>query len=135
MNQKAHIERRFERETGATSRHNVDGPASVRPAPELLTIHPEFTAGDLADLFVDAAELKFPYLEAHRSAAIAAAAGLMKHERTMCLLELLDELTRRICDADAAWVHGDYVTQTPSPICACACTERTDRDSPRSVRR
>src|SRR5271165_747251 len=75
-------------------RHYVHGPARVRPKPKLLPIHPELTAGDLAHFFIDTAQLELAHLKAQRRAAVAAAAGQMKHVGAVGRFELLDELLR-----------------------------------------
>src|SRR5262249_33241049 len=79
----------------------VHRPARVLPQLELLAVHPELAARNLADFLVDAAELEFTDWKAHGGAAIAAAPRLMEHERPMLLLQPLDDFPRRARDADA----------------------------------
>ena len=70
--QTAHSEERIRKRllSGASSEKLAPRPGTtstsplrVRPALELLAVHPELAAGDLADLLVDAAQLEFAHLE------------------------------------------------------------------------
>jgi hypothetical protein len=87
----------------------------MRPTLELLAVHPKLAAGNFSDLLVDAAQLELSNLKAHRRAAVAAPTRLMEHDRTVRLLELLDQLSRSISHADAAGIHGDDGIQGRAP--------------------
>src|ERR1700722_12357789 len=111
--QEAPVERRFERKAGAASRDHVHGPAGMRPALVLLAIHPELAARDLADFHVDSAELEFADLEAHGGAAIAAPPRLLKHDRSMRRLQLLDQPAGVVRDGHVVQCHQ----KNPSAFC------------------
>src|SRR5882757_8047783 len=114
-NDEPHIERRLEREASAPPRHDVHGPAGVRPESELSSIHPELAAGNLADLLVHAPQLEFAHLKAHGSAAVAASARLMEHDGAVCAYQLLDQSPRRQRDTDALGVLGELIVQASPP--------------------
>src|SRR5208282_490591 len=100
------VERCFERETTAPSRHHVHGPARMGPEKELCASHPELAAGDFADLFIHPAQFEFADLEAHRSAPVAAASGEMKHDGSVSPFQFFDQLTSGRSHTNAG-IHCD----------------------------
>jgi hypothetical protein len=60
------------------------------PIVELIGAHKEGTTSDFAELNVIDANAKFPFRVAHRRRAIAAPAGLVKHQRPVQVPELVD---------------------------------------------
>jgi hypothetical protein len=84
------------------------------PELELLSVHPKLTPGDFPHLFVDAAQFELSHLKAHGCTAVAATAGLVKHDGAVGFLQLLDQLAGRVGYADAARTHGDDVVHRPS---------------------
>src|SRR5690349_10604451 len=107
--QEPHVGRRLHREAGAAPRHYIDRPPRVRPTLVLFAIHPEFTARDLANLDIDAAQLEFAQRKTHRGAAIAAAPRLMKHQRAVFAPELLNEPAGRVGYPDTARIKLNHV--------------------------
>jgi len=81
----------------------------MRPAPVLLAVHPELAARDLAHLDINASQLEFAHGKTHRGAAIAAAPRLMKHQRAVFALQLLNQLPGRVGYADAARIELNHV--------------------------
>src|SRR5690606_20525361 len=89
--EEAHALGNLEREAGAAARHDVDDELGMLPILELVARHVEGMAGDLAHQHVGLADPEVAGREAHRRAAVAAAAGLMEHERAMPVLEYGDQ--------------------------------------------
>src|SRR5579863_1940513 len=87
--------RTFEREHAAAPGHDVDDQVGMHPVLELSSAHVEGLAADLPEQHIRLADLQFAPRKAHRRAAVAAAPGLMKHERPMAALQLVDQLQRR----------------------------------------
>src|ERR1700722_13208865 len=85
------------------------------PKLELRPIHPELAAGNLADLLVHAPQLEFAYLEAHRRAAVAAPARLMKHDGAVGADQLLDQPPRRQRHTDSFGILGELIVQASPP--------------------
>src|SRR5450631_2989278 len=102
-NEKSHVQRRLQRKACAPPRHHVHRPLRVGPPPGLIAIHPKFTADDFAHLFIDTAQFELSDLKAHWRAAVAAAAGQVKHDRAVLLFQGLDQFTRSIRNTDAPW--------------------------------
>ena len=71
------------------------------PSLELLAVHPELAAGNLAHLLVDSPQLELPNLKTHGGAAVAAAPGLMEHDGPVLALQFFDELARGLGHAHA----------------------------------
>src|SRR5262245_51455477 len=88
--------RRLQREAMTTPRHHVDDELGVLPIAELVEIHVDRTTTDLTEILVVAADTELACRLAHRRRAVAAAALLMKHQRTVLGLQLLDRLQRGV---------------------------------------
>src|SRR5438552_1548898 len=86
--QKALIERGLQGEARAPPRNHIHGPMRMRPAVELLAIHPKLAARDLAHFLVHGAQLELADLKAHGRAAVAAASRLMEHDGPILRLQL-----------------------------------------------
>src|SRR5262249_59880309 len=80
----------------AAAGNDVDDELGVLPIAELVEIHVDRAAADLAEIFVVAADMELALDIAHRRRAVAAAPGLMKHQGTMLGLQLIDQLKRRV---------------------------------------
>ncbi len=81
----------LQREHAAVAGHGIDDQVRVFPVGELGFAHVEGRARDLAEQHVGIAEHEFAAGEAHGRAAVAAAAGLVEHERAVLCLQPLDE--------------------------------------------
>src|SRR5579863_9502730 len=90
------------------------------PAPKLIAVHPILAAHYFADLFIHTAQLELTHPKAHRRTAIATAAGLMKHDRSMFRLQRLDQLTRSIRCGDATGEEGNEVIHRRGSLRAAA---------------
>ena len=84
----------FHRKSGAAPGHDVEREVGVLPQLVLIATHVEARAVDLADLDVARAELELALDIAHRRAAIAAAARLMKHQRAVLRTQARDPFER-----------------------------------------
>jgi hypothetical protein len=90
----------LDREATATTRHDINSQVSVTPVLKLLFGHPKpdflrpvFIVGDVKNAEADIARtgVKFTQRETHRGAAIAATAGLVKHEWAVNTPQLLEK--------------------------------------------
>src|ERR1019366_6928124 len=79
--QKAQPAAVFEREHAALAVHDIDDELRVLPVIELRRAHEERRAADFAELHVVVTDEKLGCRIAHRRRAVAAAAGLVKHDR------------------------------------------------------
>jgi hypothetical protein len=93
--------RRLKRETGAAARHHVDNQLRVLPIRELGSADIDRAAFDRSEENVLLAGSEFIERIAHRRAAIAASAGLMKQQRTMLLAQSSDHSGGGFGDSDA----------------------------------
>ena len=98
--EKAHSERRFYRETGATAGHNVNDELRVLPGLELSGTDIERAPFDAAETYVLAADPELARRVAHWRAAITAAAGLVKQQVAMGVPQCRDDSRRRFGDQD-----------------------------------
>ncbi len=87
----AHPLRCFQREACAAAGHDVQGEPGVLPQLVLVAADVEGRAVDLAEQDVTRSDAELALRVAHRSAAVAAAARLMEHERTVVFPQFPDQ--------------------------------------------
>src|SRR6516225_8070284 len=107
--------RRLEREAVTAPRHYGDDELRVLPIGELVCVHIDVAAADLAELDVIAANAELAGGIAHRRRAIATAAGLMEHQRPMSLLQPLDQVERGL-GRENPFDHRLLLTAGPQPL-------------------
>ena len=97
-----------EREHAAAAGNYVEGELGVLPIFELAFAHVEGLAIDFSELDIGVAGDELATGIAHGGAAVAAAAGLMEHQRAVLLAQDADEVDGEIggLDLDGESGHG-----------------------------
>ena len=86
----------FEGEHAAAAGYHVHSELGVFPVFELAAAHIKWRVANFAQPDVIIPQQELAARKAHRRAAVAAAAGLMKHQIAVARLELFDARERRI---------------------------------------
>ena len=94
----------------AAAGNDVDDELGVLPVVELVGVHIEGNAADLAELHVVAADAELGLGVAHRRRAVAAAARLVEHQGPVLGAQPLEELERLI-RGQHPFNHGARIAQ------------------------
>ena len=105
-NEEAKAEGDFEREAGPAAGRHVHRELGVLPVFELAGAHKKVAAVNLSQPHVVAANAEFPLGEAHGRGAVAAAAALVEHERTVFIAQQINSGFGSLGDEDAGRGHG-----------------------------